>query len=114
METNWIRFDPDDKLTWPEMESERYSKTVLAYSDGRIHLAHMVHLTKDEFEWFLTNEFKDGLVPLHRVAAAVPDKSKVEFKTLPGQYRLDYDDNGARIVDANEDQEQIDGWEGEA
>ena len=48
------------------------------------------------------------------VAAAVPDKSKVEFKTLPGQYRLDYDDNGARIVDANEDQEQIDGWEGEA
>lgn len=72
METNWIRFDPDDKLTWPEMESERYSKTVLAYSDGRIHLAHMVHLTKDEFEWFLTNEFKDGLVPLHRVAAWMP------------------------------------------
>lgn len=48
------------------------------------------------------------------VAAAVPDKSKVEFKTLPGQYRLDSDDTGFRIVDANEDQEFFEGWEARA
>lgn len=71
METNWIRFDPDDKLTWPEMESEYYGKTVLAYSDGRIYIAYMVHLT-DEFEWSLTNEAEDVLVPIHCVAAWMP------------------------------------------
>lgn len=71
METNWIRFDPDDKLTWPEMETEYYGKTVLAYSDDRIYLAYMVHLT-DEFEWSLTNESEDVLVPIHCVAAWMP------------------------------------------
>ena len=48
------------------------------------------------------------------VASAVPDKSKVEFKTLPGQYRLDSDGTGFRIVDANEDQESFEGWEARA
>lgn len=71
METNWIRFDPDDKLTWPEMETEYYGKTVLAYSDDRIYIAYMVHLT-DEFEWSLTNEAEDVLVPIHCVAAWMP------------------------------------------
>lgn len=71
METNWIRFDPDDKLTWPEMETEYYGKTVLAYSDGRIYLAYMVHLT-DEFEWSLTNESEDVMVPIHCVVAWMP------------------------------------------
>lgn len=71
METNWIRFDPDDKLTWPEMETEYYGKTVLAYSDGRIYIAYMQHLT-DEFEWFLTNETEDALVPIDCVVAWMP------------------------------------------
>ena len=71
METNWIRFDPDDKLTWPEMETEYYGKTVLACSDGRIYIAYMVHLT-DEFEWSLTNESEDVMVPIHCVTAWMP------------------------------------------
>lgn len=46
------------------------------------------------------------------VSYTVPEKSKVEFKTLPGQYCLDYDDGGAYIVSATRDQERFDGWEG--
>lgn len=67
---DWIRFDPDDKLTWPEMETECYGKTVLAYSDDRIYLAY-IDLT-DEFKWSLTNEAEDVLVPIHCVDAWMP------------------------------------------
>lgn len=70
METNWIRFDPDDKLTWPEMETEYYGKTVLASSDDRIYIAFM-NLT-DEFNWSLTNEAEDVLVPIDCVDAWMP------------------------------------------
>ena len=67
---DWIRFAPDDKLTWPEMETEDYGKTVLAYSDDRIYLAY-IDLT-DEFKWSLTNEAEDVLVPIHCVDAWMP------------------------------------------
>ena len=81
METNWIRFDPDDNLTWPEMETEYYSKTVLACSDDRIYIAYL-HLT-DEFEWALTNEAEDVNVPADCVTAWMPlpepyDRSRKE------------------------------------
>lgn len=67
---DWIKFDPEDKLTWPEMETEYYGKTVLAYSDDRIYLAYM-DLT-DDIKWSLTNEAEDVLVPIHCVDAWMP------------------------------------------
>lgn len=67
---DWIRFDPDDKLTWPEMETEWYGKTVLAYSDDRVYLAYIDKT--DEVQWSLTNEAEDVLVPIHCVDAWMP------------------------------------------
>ena len=69
METNWIRFDPDDELTWPEMETEYFSKTVLACSDDRIYVAY-IDIT--EYNWSLTNEAEDVMVPIDCVAAWMP------------------------------------------
>ena len=70
METNWIRFDPDDKLTWPEMETEYFSKSVLAYSDDHIYIAYIDQI--DELKWSLTNEVEDVLVPIDCVTAWMP------------------------------------------
>ena len=80
METNWIRFDPDDELTWPEMETEYYSKTVLACSDDRIYVAY---IDMSEYNWSLTNEAEDVMVPIDCVAAWMPlpepyDRSRKE------------------------------------
>lgn len=72
METNWIRFDPDDKLTWPEMEDEYFSKSVIACSeDGLIYIG-CLRESHGTFEWVLTNQAEDVDVPLDCVAAWMP------------------------------------------
>ena len=81
---DWIRFDPYDRLTWPEMETEYYSKTVLAYSDDRIYLAY-IDQTYDEFKWSLTNEAEDVLVPIHCVDAWMP---------LPKPFHMEQENDG--------------------
>lgn len=73
METNWIRFDPDDKLTWPEMEDEISGKTVLACDDeGHIYIAYLLNMIDKDPMWFLTNEAEDLEVPAHCVVAWMP------------------------------------------
>lgn len=74
METNWIRFDPDDKLTWPEMETDYWSKAVLVCdTDHHIYIGVMrISDSRDETEWFLTNDVEDVSVPADCVTAWMP------------------------------------------
>ena len=72
METNWIRFDPDDKLTWPEMESEYFSKPLIVCSeDGFIYIG-CFRENYGTFEWALTNNVEDVDVPADCVTAWMP------------------------------------------
>lgn len=80
METNWIRFDPDDKLTWPEMEDEISGKTVLACDDeGHIYIAYLMNVISEDPMWSLTNESEDVEVPARCVVA---------WKPLPKPFRM--------------------------
>ena len=73
MEDNWIRFDPEDKLTWPEMEDEISGKTVLACDDeGHIYIAYLLNMIDKDPMWSLTNESEDLEVPAHCVVAWMP------------------------------------------
>ena len=71
--SDWIRFDPDDKLTWPEMEDEISGKTVLACDDeGHIYIAYLLNMIDKDPMWSLTNEAEDVEVPVHCVVAWMP------------------------------------------
>lgn len=94
METNWIRFDPDDKLTWPEMESEYFGKPVIVCSeDGFIYIGFLRE-SCGTFEWVLTNSAEEVDVPADCVTAWMP---------LPEPYKaqeaLPADDQGEWLID---------------
>lgn len=104
---------PEKKLEFIEegidLFRNEFAKTVSKMmekqaEDGDVTLKVSIHIDQMSGEPFIRTT----------LSAAVPDKSKVEFKTLPGQYRLDSDGDGFRIVDANEDQESFEGWEARA
>ena len=70
---DWIRFDPDDKRTWPEMEDEISGKTVLACDDeGHIYIAYLMNVISEDPMWSLTNESEDVEVPARCVVAWQP------------------------------------------
>lgn len=70
---DWIRFDPDDKRTWPEMEDEISGKTVLACDDeGHIYIAYLMNVISEDPMWSLTNESEDLEVQARCVVAWRP------------------------------------------
>lgn len=96
METNWIRFDPDDKLTWPEMETDYWSKAVLVCdTDHHIYIGVMrISDSRNETEWFLTNDVEDVSVPADCVTAWMPlPEPYITQESLPA------DDQGEWLID---------------
>lgn len=72
---SWTKFDPDDRFTWPEEESERATETVLVCDrEGDIYVGYIWGLNNinNRAEWSLTNDVSDVCVPLHCVTAWMP------------------------------------------
>lgn len=76
--SNWIRFDPDDRLTWP-MEDEDlpgFSAPVITCTDDNcIHIGYIMHFeatAEAESTWELSNCAEDISLPLDSVIAWQP------------------------------------------
>lgn len=74
---DWIRFDPEDRLTWPMQDDLRgFSVPVITCTDDNsIHIGYIMHFDEDaeaESTWELTNSVEDISLPLDSVIAWQP------------------------------------------
>lgn len=86
---DWIRFDPDDRLTWP-MEDEDlpgFSAPVITCTDDNcIHIGFIMHFeatAEAESTWELSNCAEDISLPLDSVIAWQP---------LPKPFHMEQED----------------------
>lgn len=89
---DWIRFDPEDRLTWP-MEDEDlpgFSAPVITCTDDNcIHIGYIMHFDEDaeaESTWVLSNSAEDISLPLDSVIAWQP---------LPKPFHMEQEDKDA-------------------
>lgn len=74
---DWIRFDPEDRLTWPMQDALRgFSAPVITCTDDNcIHIGYIMHFDEDaeaEPTWELSNSVEDISLPLDSVIAWQP------------------------------------------
>lgn len=74
---DWIRFDPEDRLTWPMADDLRgFSVPVITCTDDNsIHIGYIMHFDEDaeaESTWELSNSVEDVSLPLDSVIAWQP------------------------------------------
>ena len=74
---DWIRFDPEDRLTWPMEDDLRgFSVPVVTCTDDNcVHIGYIAHFDEaDEAEptWELSNSVEDISLPLDSVIAWQP------------------------------------------
>lgn len=74
---DWIRFDPEDRLTWPMADDLRgFSVPVITCTDDNsIHIGYIMHFDEDaeaESTWELSNSVEDVSLPLDSVIAWHP------------------------------------------
>lgn len=74
---DWIRFDPEDRLTWPMQDDLRgFSVPVITCTDDNsIHIGYIMHFDEDaeaESTWELSNSVEDVSLPLDSVIAWQP------------------------------------------
>lgn len=85
---DWIRFDPDDKLTWPMQDDLRgFSVPVITCTeDNCIHIGYIMHFEEEDGDssWELSNSVEDVSLPLDSVIAwqplPAPYKKEAEAK----------------------------------
>lgn len=75
---DWIRFDPEDRLTWPMADEDLrgFSVPVITCTDDNcIHIGYIMHFDEDaeaESTWELSNCAEDISLPLDSVIAWQP------------------------------------------
>lgn len=85
---DWIRFDPEDRLTWPMEDALRgFSAPVITCTDDNcIHIGYIMHFDEDaeaEPTWELSNSVEDISLPLDSVIAWQP---------LPKPFHMEQED----------------------
>lgn len=88
---DWIRFDPEDRLTWPMQDALRgFSAPVITCTDDNcIHIGYIMHFDEDaeaEPTWELSNSVEDISLPLDSVIAWQP---------LPKPFHMEQEDKDA-------------------
>ena len=88
---DWIRFDPEDRLTWPMQDALRgFSAQVITCTDDNcIHIGYIMHFDEDaeaEPTWELSNSVEDISLPLDSVIAWQP---------LPKPFHMEQEDKDA-------------------
>lgn len=88
---DWIRFDPEDRLTWPMQDALRgFSAPVITCTDDNcIHIGFIMHFDEDaeaEPTWELSNSVEDISLPLDSVIAWQP---------LPKPFHMEQEDKDA-------------------
>lgn len=75
---DWIRFDPEDRLTWPMADEDLRGfcvPVITCTDDNCIHIGYIMHFDEDaeaESTWELSNCVEDISLPLDSVIAWQP------------------------------------------
>lgn len=88
---DWIRFDPEDRLTWPMADEDLrgFSVPVITCTDDNcIHIGYIMHFDEDaeaESTWELSNCDEDISLPLDSVIA---------WRPLPKPFHMEQEAEG--------------------